>query len=108
MTGIVSVYCIFGSTDEAERVARAMVDRRLAACANILGPCTSVYRWEGEVRLASEVGAIFKSAAATAQALVEAIAAEHSYEVPAITVWPVEDSLESYARWVRTQSEPAG
>ncbi|MEQ9663749.1 MAG: divalent cation tolerance protein CutA, partial [Parasphingopyxis sp.] len=49
MNDICSVYAIFGSAEEAERISRAMVERRLAACANILGPCRSVYRWDGAV-----------------------------------------------------------
>jgi periplasmic divalent cation tolerance protein len=108
LTGIVSVYCVFGSMEEARRVSRVMVERRLAACANILGGCTSIYRWNADVVEASEVAVIFKSANSTAQALVDSIASEHSYEVPAITVWPVEASLEAYAAWVRSQGEPSG
>jgi periplasmic divalent cation tolerance protein len=101
VTGIVSVYVVFGSAEEADRVGRDMVAEGFAACVNILAPATSHYRWEGTVETAVEVPAIFKSAASAVEALVEAIAARHSYQVPAITVWPVDRALERYARWVR-------
>lgn len=104
MTGIVSVYAIFADAGEAERIARALVEERLAACANILGPCRSVYRWQGQVEEADEVAAIFKTSEAAAPRLVARIAALHSYEVPAIAVWPIADAPASYAAWVTAET----
>ncbi|MEA3013313.1 MAG: periplasmic divalent cation tolerance protein [Sphingomonadales bacterium] len=100
MTAIVSVYAVFADAGEAERIARAVVEERLAACANILGPCLSIYRWQGKVEEAAEVAAIFKSQADQADTLVARIAALHSYEVPAIVVWPIADAPAAYADWV--------
>lgn len=100
MTGIVSVYAVFADAAEAERIARAVVEERLAACVNILGPCRSVYRWQGKVEEADEVAAIFKTKAAAAPGLVARIAALHSYEVPAIAVWPISEAPAAYAEWV--------
>ena len=100
MTEIVSVYAIFADAGEAERIARAAVEERLAACANILGPCRSIYRWQGKIEEADEVAAIFKTSAAAAARLVARIAALHSYEVPAITVWTIEEAPAAYALWV--------
>lgn len=97
---IVSVYAIFASADEAERIGRRMVDERLAACVNILGPCHSIYRWQGAVETADEVPAIFKTSRARADALVARIAALHSYDVPCVTVWPIDKLLVDYAEWV--------
>ena len=59
MTEIVSVYATFGSEEEARRIARQVVEERLAACANILAPCHSIYRWQGQVEEATEVPVIF-------------------------------------------------
>lgn len=105
MSGIVSVYAVFASDSEAREIARAMIEERRAACANILGPCQSVYRWNGRIEEAAEVPVIFKTAAEETTALVEALVARHSYAVPAITVWPVELAPEAYVRWVRQQAE---
>jgi periplasmic divalent cation tolerance protein len=98
---IVSVYCVFGSAEEAERVGRTVIEERLAACVNILGPCRSIYRWEGVIGTAEEVPAIFKTTAEGSDGLVARLAALHSYDVPAITVWAVEDAHPAYADWVR-------
>ena len=95
-----SVYCVFGSAEEAERVGRTVVEERLAACVNILGPCRSIYRWEGAIETAEEVPAIFKTTADGSDRLVARLAALHSYDVPAITIWAVEDALPAYAKWV--------
>ena len=97
---IVSVYCVFADGPEAERIGRTVVEERLAACINILGPCRSIYRWNGEVEQAEEVPAILKARADAVDALIARIAELHSYEVPAITVWPVQEALDSYAHWV--------
>ncbi|WP_194743765.1 divalent-cation tolerance protein CutA [Thermaurantiacus tibetensis] len=105
MTALVSVYVVFADRAEAERIAREMVEARLAACANLLGPCRSIYRWQGRVEEADEVPAIFKTRADRAEALIAAIAGRHGYEVPAITVWPVDRALEAYAEWVRLEAE---
>jgi periplasmic divalent cation tolerance protein len=97
---VVSVYCIFANAEEAERIGRIVVEERLAACINILGPCRSIYRWQGTVETAEEVSAILKTAAHQADSLIARIAALHSYQVPAITVWPIDKLPASYAEWV--------
>ena len=101
-TGIVSVYAIFADEDEARRIGRLVVEERLAACANILGACHSIYRWQGKVETSSEVAAIFKARADKADALIARIAALHSYDVPAIAVWPIDDAWPAYVEWVET------
>ncbi len=97
---VVSVYAIFADAEEAASIGRQMVDERLAACVNILGPCRSIYRWQGAVETADEVPAIFKTSRAMADALVARIAELHSYEVPCVTVWPIEKLPVDYAEWI--------
>jgi periplasmic divalent cation tolerance protein len=97
---IVSVYAVFADEAEARRIARIAVEERLAACANILGPCFSIYRWQGRIEEAGEVAAVFKTTAGAAPGLIERIAALHSYEVPAAVAWPIADALAGYAEWV--------
>ena len=103
---VVSVYCVFGSAEEAERIGLAVVEERLAACINILSSCRSIYRWQGRIEQAEEVPAILKTGAERVDGLIERITLLHSYEVPAITVWPVLKLPESYAEWVETETRP--
>lgn len=103
---IVSVYATFADEEEALRIARTVVEEKLAACVNVLGPCRSVYRWQGKMEEAQEVAALFKTRADRAEALIDRIAALHSYDVPAALVWPVERALGDYAAWVAAESAP--
>jgi periplasmic divalent cation tolerance protein len=100
---IVSIYAIFADAGEASRIARAVIEERLAACANILAPCHSIYRWQGAIEEGDEVPAIFKARADKTDALIARIAELHSYEVPAIVIWPIDKALPAYADWVREE-----
>lgn len=104
MTGIVSVYATFGTDEEARRIGRQAVEERLAACVNILGPCHSIYRWQGGIEEAAEAAAIFKTAVGKAEALVARIAELHSYDVPAAVVWPIANASQAYAAWVAEEA----
>jgi periplasmic divalent cation tolerance protein len=97
---IVSIYSVFANAEEAERIGRTVVEERLAACINILGPCRSIYRWHGEIETADEVPAILKTHGRKADELVERIAELHSYDTPCIAVCPIEKLLRRYADWV--------
>ena len=105
---IVSVYAIFANAEEAERIGRTVVEERLAACINILPSCRSIYRWQGKVETAEEVPAILKTTSDQADSLIARIVALHSYDVPCITVWPVDKLLGSYADWVEQAVSPGG
>ena len=104
MTGIVSVYATFGSDEEAVTIARTLVEERLAACANILGRCRSIYRWEGAVEDGAEVAALFKTDGDKADLLIARLAELHSYEVPAAVVWPIAHALPAYVRWIEVET----
>jgi periplasmic divalent cation tolerance protein len=97
---IVSVYAVFANVEEAERIGRAVVEERLAACINILSPARSIYRWKGKVESADEVAAILKTHHWRSDALIERIAELHSYEVPCVVAWPIEKIVGPYADWV--------
>lgn len=73
--------------DQAERIASAMVEARLAACANILGPCTAIYRWQGGIERAEEMLVQFKTAPALIPRLTAGVAAAHPYALPVIEHW---------------------
>lgn len=99
---VVSVYCTFADTAEAERIGRQCIDECLAACINILGPCRSLYRWQGAIEDAAEVPAILKTSAARVDALIARIAALHSYATPCIVAWPIDRAFAPYAAWVES------
>ncbi len=100
---VCSVYVVFPDVAEAMHVGRTVVEERLAACVNVLGPCTSIYWWEGKVEQSDETPALFKTTTERADALVERVAELHSYDTPAIVVWPVERVLAAYGDWVESE-----
>jgi periplasmic divalent cation tolerance protein len=97
---VISVYAVFADAEEAERIGRKMVEERLAACANLLGPVRSIYRWKGAIESAEEVAAIFKTSEEQSEALMTRIAALHSYDVPCVAAWPIDKVLGPYSDWV--------
>lgn len=101
---VVSVYALFANAEEAERIGRTVIEERLAACINIFPPVRSIYRWQGKIETAEEVAAILKTHHWNSDALIERIAALHSYEVPCIVTWPIDKILRSYADWVEDSS----
>ena len=101
---VVSVYAVFANEEEATRIGRLMVEERLAACVNLLGPIRSIYRWHGKIEEDAEAAGIFKTSAGAVDELITRIAALHSYDVPCIVTWPVDKAPGSYAAWVQDSS----
>ena len=83
-----------------DALARLLVTERLAACCQVLGPMTSVYRWEDEVRTAEEHLLLAKTTARLFAALEERVRAEHPYDVPEVLAVPVGAVSEPYAGWL--------
>ena len=100
---VVTIYAVFADADEAARIGRAIVEDKLAACVNILGPCRSIYRWQGKIEQATEVPALFKTTIERADTLIARVTDLHSYEVPAIAVWPIERLPAAYGNWVESE-----
>lgn len=90
----------------AERLADSLIDKRLAACINILAPCSSVYRWKDSVQHDEEHPLLIKTTAECYPALEAAIRAGHPYELPEIIAVPVERGLPAYLDWVATETTP--
>jgi periplasmic divalent cation tolerance protein len=99
-TGVIVVLTNLPDHAAAMRLAGALVERRLAACVNVLAGCESVYRWKGAVERASEVPVLIKSTAGAWPALEQAIRELHPYELPEILGLPVSTGLEAYLGWV--------
>ena len=96
-----------GRRDEADRLARALVDRGLAACAQI-SAIDSFYAWDGAVQHEPEFRILFKVAANAYDDAERAIRQLHSYELPAIHAIAIERAHEPYAAWVAANSRPQG
>lgn len=93
------------SAESARQIARSLVDARLAACVNILPPCQSVYRWQGDVEEAAELPLLIKTTAAHYQAVEAAIRLAHPYELPEIIAVPVAQGLPDYLAWVAQETQ---
>jgi periplasmic divalent cation tolerance protein len=101
---IVIILTTVPSGDLGERLARALVEERLAACANILPPMTSIYRWKGAVERDEERQLVLKTTRERASAVQRRIAELHSYELPEFLVLPVVDGSPGYLEWVRGET----
>jgi len=89
-----------GDAGEAARIGRTLVEERLAACANVVGPIRSVYRWQGAVEEAAEHLLLVKARAADLPALEVRVRALHSYQVPEILALPVAAGSAAYLAWL--------
>ena len=89
-----------GSKEEAQTIARALVERRLAACVNIVGPIESVYRWEGEVQTSAEYMLLVKTTAERFPAVRLAIRELHSYELPECIALEIDSGSDEYLNWI--------
>jgi periplasmic divalent cation tolerance protein len=88
----------------ASRLAESLVNARLAACVNMLAPCTSVYRWQGNVETASEIPLLIKTSRAQYPALQQAIVEQHPYELPEILCVPISTGLPAYLAWLNEET----
>lgn len=90
------------------RIARRLVQDRLAACVNIVGGVVSVYHWQGSVQESEEVMLVVKSRRDLLGQLQECLAGMHSYEVPEAIAIPVVDGLPAYLEWLDREVHPPG
>ena len=88
----------------ARKLAQLLVEQRLAACVNVLAPCSSVYRWQGRIETATEVPVLIKTVASRYPRVEAAIRANHPYELPEIISVPVVAGLGAYLGWVAAES----
>ena len=88
----------------AERLADTLIEKRVAACVNILAPCRSVYRWKGATQHDEEHPLLIKSTGDAYPALEAAIRAAHPYELPEIIAVPIERGLPAYLVWLAAET----
>jgi periplasmic divalent cation tolerance protein len=104
MTDAVLILTTVPDDARAESFARTLVEERLAACVNIHGAMTSVYRWKGEVDREAERQLIIKTTRDRVAALEARIKALHSYELPEFVIVPIEGGSDAYLDWVRRET----
>lgn len=100
MADYVQVLTAAGSEAEAERISSALVEGRLAACVQVVGPVASRYRWEGAVETAQEWQCLAKTTAALYPRVEAAIREAHSYDEPEIVATPIVAGSAGYLAWV--------
>ena len=98
---IVVVLVTASGDEEARRIGRALVDERLAACVNVIGPIASIFRWKDRVQEESEHLLVVKARRADVQRLAARVRALHSYEVPEVLALDVVGGAAPYLDWVR-------
>ena len=100
MSERVVAFSTVGTDEDAERIARGLVERRLAACVNVVPNVVSVYRWKGEVCRDEELLLVIKTRRERLDALREALVGMHPYEVPELVALPIEAGHAPYLAWL--------
>ncbi len=103
MPNFVQVVTTVASKDEGERIARTLLEQRLAACVQIVGPIESFYWWQGKINKSEEWMCIAKTEMRLFQQIEETMKALHSYEVPEILAVPVSAGSDDYLQWLAEQ-----
>ena len=107
-TSIVMLYITAANADDAARIGRTLVEERLCACANVIAPVRSFYRWEGRVQDDQEAVLIAKTIAGKVEAATARIKALHAYEVPCVVAFPVDGGNTDFLDWVAREAGYTG
>ena len=102
-----SLYLTAATQAEAETISRTLVEERLAACANVLGPIRSFYWWEGGLQDDREAVLVLKSRDALIEPLVARVKALHSYACPCVVALEIEGGNPEFLRWIGAETRPA-
>lgn len=103
MSEYIQVLTSSDSREGAEKLAQTLVEQRLAACVQVIGPIKSIYRWQGEIQKAQEWLCLIKSRTQLYQDIEAAIHAAHSYEVPEILAMPITAGSKRYLAWLESE-----
>lgn len=103
MEELALLYVTCANSDEAKTIARALVQDRLVACANILGSMTSVYRWEGAVAEEEEVAMLLKTRRDMTVHVAERIKTMHSYDLPCVVALPIQGGNPDFLAWLHRE-----
>ena len=106
MTGPVVVLTALGAPPDAERIARALVEERLAACVNVVPGVVSIYRWKGVVEKENELLLVIKTIGEKVEQLKARLLQLHPYELPEVVVIPIGGGHKAYLEWIAEQVQP--
>ena len=107
MTDCLQIVTTAGSRDEAQRIALALVEARLVACAQVHGPIQSTYWWQGKIESSEEWYCVAKTVVSRYEAVEELICKTHSYDVPEILAFRAERGSAEYLKWLEDEVAPA-
>jgi periplasmic divalent cation tolerance protein len=108
MTPYRIIFMTVGNEEEAVRIAKDLVESRLAACVNVVNPIRSIYRWEGKICDDQELLLVAKTHVAQLSSLISRVEELHSYDVPEVLAVPVEAGSRPYLEWVDSSCGEAG
>jgi len=100
MTDKIVVFSTASSADEAEKIARGLVNEHLAACVNVVPAIRSFYRWQGKIEDSAEFLLVIKSSRERFDSLRSSLEKMHSYEVPEVIALPIVDGAKNYLNWM--------
>lgn len=103
MTEYLQVFITIGSKEEAQQVARALVEQRLAGCVQVVGPIESTYWWQGEIETDEEYLCLIKASSDLYAELEAAIKETHPYDTPEILAMPVSEGNADYLQWLQEE-----
>jgi len=103
MNEFIVVYVTVGSSEEGDRLSRVLVEERLAACVNRIGPVLSTYRWQGQIEQSREELLLIKTRRDLFESLKKRIQELHSYAVPEIVAVPISEGNDAYLNWLDEQ-----
>jgi len=104
-SGHCMLYVTASSRDEALMIGRAMVAEKLAACVNVVGEATSIYRWQGKVEEAPEIMLIAKTRKDLAEKAIARVKELHSYDVPCAVAYDMAAGVPAYLNWIDQETE---
>ena len=98
---MVMIYTACGTLEECKTISHALLEKRVAACVNILSPITAMYPWKGKIEEAHEFPMLIKTLSAHRDEAVQLIKKHHTYEVPGIIYWQAESLHGDYSEWMK-------
>jgi len=104
--GFIQVLTTVDDEEKASKIAKVLLEKRLAACVQVLGPIASSYWWKGKIERTNEWMCIAKARAADYEKIERTITGIHPYEVPEILAFPICSGYPAYLKWIREETAP--